>query len=48
MLSLYTNSLNSEINYSILLKLLGKMPIEFFSNQAFSDSEGQQYARVLV
>ena len=46
MLSLYTKA-NSEINYTVLLKLIGKMPIEFFSNQAFSDGEGHQYARVL-
>ncbi len=47
MLSLYTKA-NSEINYTLLLKLIGKMPVEFFSNQAFSDREGQQYARVLL
>lgn len=39
MLSLYTKN-TSELNLSILLKLIGKMPIEFFSNQAFSDYEG--------
>ena len=46
-LSLYLK-VTPELNLSMLLKLLGKMPIEFFSNQAYSDSEGQKYARRLV
>ena len=44
MLSLYLNR-NSDLNYGILLKILGKMPLEFFSNQTIlNDTEGQMIA----
>ena len=37
-----------DLNYSSLLKLLGKMPVEFFSNQAYLDREAQQSAITLI
>jgi hypothetical protein len=48
MLSLYTRASTSDLNLSLLLKLMGKMPIEFFSNQAYSDTEGQHHAQVFI
>jgi len=34
---------------SVLLKILGKMPIEFFSNQTnYNDEEGHKHSRILV
>ena len=48
MLSLYTRAQSPDLNLSLLLKLLGKMPIEFFSNQAYSDNEGHRYAHLLI
>jgi hypothetical protein len=47
MLSVYLR-VTPDLNLSILLKLLGKMPIEFFSNQVYCDREGQALARKLV
>ena len=32
MLSLYTRANCADLNLTVLLKLIGKMPIEFFSN----------------
>lgn len=40
MLSLYTKTNCADLNLTVLLKLIGKMPIEYFSNQAYSDTEG--------
>ncbi len=48
MLSLYLKSSDAQLNYSLLLKLIGKMPIEFFSNQAYNDVEAQKYALTLI
>jgi hypothetical protein len=49
MLSLYLNSQAKDLNLSILLKIIGKMPIEFFSNQTiYNDEEGHKHSRILV
>ena len=47
MLSLYLR-VTPDLNLSSLLKLLGKMPVDFFSNQAYQDREAQQSAITLI
>lgn len=49
MLSHYTITGQADFNFSLILKIFSKMPIEFFSNQtSYIDSEGQKYAIAFV
>jgi hypothetical protein len=50
MLSMYLKVSTPDLNLSSLLKLLGKMPIEFLSGQkeVYADKEGHELARRLV